>query len=232
MTVSPGLAKLISDRYGRNAELVLNAPDLDTSQETTPLRKVTGLPPEISIIVYIGGIAPDRGAETLLDSMLLLPDDVHLVFVSNSTTGYVAQLLETAASIGISDRVHIAPYVVPEAVVSYIRSADASVIPLSRDVVNYEVALPNKLFQSIHAGVPVAVSDNPEMARFVTEHEVGEVFEGGKPESMADAITRMLENQSHYESKLSDPALLDSISWGQQMEILMKVYGSLGVSAQ
>ena len=231
VTVSESLADLLEERYGTRPDIVMNAPDTETIRETAPLRSVAGLSEESRMITYVGGIAPHRGAETLLDSMLIMPADVHLVFVSNSTTGYVAKLLEIAAGIGIEDRVHLAPYVEPEAVVSYIRSADLSVIPLSRDVVNYEVALPNKLFQSIHAGVPVAVSDNPEMARFVTEHGVGEVFEGGNPESMAGAIMKVLEDLDHYRSIVSEPALLDSLSWQQQATSLMKVYSSLGVSA-
>lgn len=230
LTVSESLADLLEGRYGVRPAIVMNAPDMETARETEPLRSVAGVAEDSPLITYVGGIAPHRGAETLLDAMMFLPDDAHLVFVSNSTTGYVAQLLETAASTGINGRVHVVPYVAPEAVVSYIRSADVSVIPLRRDVVNYEVALPNKLFQSIHASVPVAVSDNPEMARFVREHGVGEVFVGGEPKSMADAIMNILENHRLYESRLSDPGLLDSLSWRQQAANLIKVYGSLGVS--
>ena len=71
-------------------------------------------------MVYVGGIAPHRGAELLLETMQYLAQDFHLVFVSASTSGYIASLRERSIKDGIAGRVHFAPFVEPEAVVSYI----------------------------------------------------------------------------------------------------------------
>lgn len=229
VTVSPGLIRLVAERFGMEAALVLNAPDPGTFEETTPLRSVVDLTDDVDLAVYVGGLAAHRGAEDLVEALSLLPPTTHLVFVTNAVGGYVDTLRAHAAALGVGDRLHLAPYVAPEAVVAYIASADVSVIPLSREVANYEVALPNKLFQSIHAGVPVAVSDNPDMAAFVTEHGIGEVFAGGDPASMAAAIASVLADRASYRSRASAPTLVDETAWPTQVERLVATYERLGV---
>ncbi len=229
VTVSPSLASLIEQKYGRRPKIVMNAPDTSTGTTARSLRDVAGISEGERIVVYVGGVAPDRGAEELIEATLALPGDTNLVFVCNSTTGYVARLVEKVRDIGLEQRVHFVPYVEPEAVVSYIRSADVSAIPLNRGVLNYEVALPNKLFQSLHARLPVAVSDNPEMERFVRQHDIGEVFEGGNIEAMVLAIEKLLNDLPRYHKAIDQPGFLDEMSWDRQAEALMAVYSTLGI---
>ena len=229
ITVSPGLAELLKRRFGGPSAVVLNAPDTRHRIQTRNLRDVLDIPAEAPLVVYVGGVAPHRGAEVLVEAVARLAGSVHLAFVSNSTTGYVRDLLELGRSEGLNGRIHIAPYVAPEAVVSYISTATVSAIPLSRQYVNYEIALPNKLFQSIHAGVPVAVSDNPEMARFVREHGVGEVFAGGNPNSLRTVLEKMIEAPERYTAALSRSELLETISWAHQEETLLTTYRKVRV---
>ena len=230
VTVSPGLSDFITERFGVSAELILNAPDLETAVTTTPLRDIIDLSEDSPLIAYVGGIAPHRGAGDLVKMIPLLSPNIHLAFIAASSTGYIATLSDLAESLGVGDRVHIVPYVAPEAVVSYISSADVSVIPLSREVENYEIALPNKLFQSIHAQVPLAVSDNPDMSKFVADHKIGEVFSGGDINSMASADTNILDNPLLYAQALKDPTLLNKTTWSNQSKKLREVYQDLGVT--
>jgi glycosyltransferase involved in cell wall biosynthesis len=231
ITVSESLGDLLFDRYAIRPGIVMNAPERSDPVPATPLREVIGLSPEDQLLVFVGGLAPDRGAEVLLAALPPLPESVHLVFVTNAVGGYREILESEAHRLGIGNRVHFAPFVEPEAVTSYIASADASIIPLSRDVINYEVALPNKLFQSIQAGVPVVVSDNPEMARFVPAHGVGTVFAGEDAASLTAGILQVLENRETYLANLADEEMLDALSWERQSEVLIGTYDSVGVRA-
>lgn len=230
ITVSPGLEALIEKRFGVPSAVVLNAPDLISAINTNPLRDVVNLSSDDTLMVYVGGIAPHRGAELLLETMQYLAQDIHLVFVSASTSGYISSLRERSIKDGIAGRVHFAPFVEPEAVVSYISSADISLIPLSRKIQNYEVALPNKLFQSIHAGIPVVVSDNPDMKQFVNENGVGEVFVGNNPKSVADAINKVVNNSYLYAEAIGNERLLFETSWEYQSTLITNTYNNLGIS--
>ena len=229
ITVSPGLIQLLKTEYGIAARLVMNAPDMSTAAPATPIRTVAKIPDDKKILVYVGGIAPHRGAEKMIEALLSLPDDIHLVFVSASSSSYIQGLSRRAKESGIGERVHFVPYVPPEAVVAYIESADVSVIPLSRDVPNYEVALPNKLFQSIQAQVPVVVSDNPDMKSYVESTGIGEVFDGSSVTDMALAISKVLDNPGPYRMALARPQLRAEATWENQMTTLTDVYRKLDV---
>jgi glycosyltransferase involved in cell wall biosynthesis len=231
VTVSPGLIQLLEEEYGIDVELVMNAPDMSTAQSTIPIRQVAKIPEGGKLLVYVGGIAPHRGAERLIDALIGLPEHTYLVFVSATSSDYISGLSRRADGSGLGDRVRFVPYVPPEAVVAYIESADVSVIPLSREIPNYEVALPNKLFQSIQARVPVAVSDNPDMKQYVETTGIGEVFEGSSVADMTQAIRKILDDPEPYQVALARPELQSVATWEHQMTTLTKVYRNLNVQA-
>jgi len=227
VTVSQGLSDLLAKHYGVESAIVMNAPNRAPAAEVESLRSVIGLDADAKLLSFVGGLAPDRGADVVMSALPILPDDVHVAFVTNAVGGYLDELVAMAESLEVSGRVHFAPFVAPEAVSAYISSSDLSVIALSRDVINYEIALPNKLFQAIHAGVPVVVSDNPEMKRFVEEHGVGVVCAGGDVESLAAGVARALDCRQDFASRLADPELLDLLSWERQSDVLLAVYEQL-----
>ena len=213
VTVSEELAQRIADRYETELpSIVLNAPDTGTYVSSGTVRDACGLDQDDLVAVYVGGLAPHRGAELMLEAVGQV-SRLHLVWVTNPDSKYIQDLVKSVQGAPMERRLHLAPLVAPEAVVSYISGADVSLIPLSRDVENYEVALPNKLFQSIHARVPVVVSDNPAMADFVRQTGVGEVFGGGDSDSLAGAIKTVLSMRDHYWKALDDEELRSATSW-------------------
>jgi glycosyltransferase involved in cell wall biosynthesis len=57
---------------------------------------------------------------------------------------------------------------------------------------NYWFSLPNKLFDYIHAGIPIVASPMPEVRRIVEEWNVGVVIRDHGPESIAEAVTEVM----------------------------------------
>ena len=227
VTVSEGLGELLRDRYGVTTTIVMNAPNLEPAPGVEPLRDVVGLGPDDVLVSFVGGLAPDRGADVSIAALEYLPDDTHLVFVTNAVSGYRDELVAQAEELGVGSRVHFAPFVAPEAVTAYISSSTLSVIALSRDVINYEIALPNKLFQALHAEVPVVVSDNPEMKRFVETHGVGEVFVGGDAASLAAGVRLVSGRLTEFKPRLANRDLRLALSWERQAEVLLALYSDL-----
>ena len=59
---------------------------------------------------------------------------------------------------------------------------------------NFRFSLPNKLFDYLHAGLPVVCSDLPVAGRFVREHAVGQVAAGADgPEELARNVAMAVE---------------------------------------
>ncbi|MBL4669918.1 MAG: group 1 glycosyl transferase, partial [Flavobacteriales bacterium] len=58
---------------------------------------------------------------------------------------------------------------------------------------------PNKLFDYIHAEVPVLVANLPEMKNLVNQFHVGEVIENHNPKHIAEKINAMLQNDTQMQ---------------------------------
>jgi glycosyltransferase involved in cell wall biosynthesis len=153
----------------------------------------------------------------------LLPD-LHLAVVAVPYPHpMAARLREIAAKVGAVDRLHLVPPVPSHEVPSYLSEADLALSPILGDSVSYDMALPNKLFEFLHAGLPMVVSDCRAMAQFVTEHGLGRVFRAGDPSDLADAVRAVLAHPPHPETT----ALRREFCWQGQEPRLLAVYDEL-----
>jgi glycosyltransferase involved in cell wall biosynthesis len=110
---------------------------------------------------------------------------------------------------------------VDELVADY-RRCGIGVVSLTGDSFNHDVALPNKLFHAVQAGVPIIASDLPAIRSVVEEHGIGECYSSGDPDSFAAAITRLL---SSYDEKLAAVAnAKEALSWAHDKRILVDLY--------
>ncbi len=228
-TVSEPIADVLQDRYGlpRRPAVILNTPVLGGRTDGPTVRDVVGLPSGVPIMVYSGTISHARSIDTLVRGLAFLPE-VHLVIVSVPYPHpSVPALLEIAGEVGAADRVHVVPPVDQSELIHYISGADVAVHPMPGGSPNHDQALPNKLFEYVHAGLPLVVSDARLMADFVTRNDVGEVFVAGDPRSFADAVSKVLR------SPVGDPdrmaALAREFSWqGQEGQIIDYYNGLTG----
>ncbi len=231
ITVSGSLAEKLQHDYSleRKPTVVLNAPYIEDYQPDSDLciRHAVGLPAGAPLAVYSGQVKPARSVHTLVEAMRYMPD-VHVVLVTNTSGAYLEEMYLTARKDGTSDRLHTVPYVAPNEVPTFLKSATVGVHGLPH-YENAEVALPNKLFEYLHARLPVVVSDTREMARFVRQKSVGEVFTAGDSEELAAMIQEVLGNYDHYRRNITadNDSLLKEYSWNAQEEKLSQLYEEL-----
>ena len=134
-----------------------------------------------------------------------------------------ARLREIAVRVGAADRLHFVPPVPSHEVPSYLSQADVAVSPILGDSVSYDEALPNKLFEFLHAGLPMVVSDCRAVAQFVTDHGLGAVFRAGDPADLARALREVLADPPHPDTT----ELRRTYSWQGQEPHLIAVYDEL-----
>jgi glycosyltransferase involved in cell wall biosynthesis len=230
ITVSPPIAEALQRVYqlDRRPAVVLNAPVIDPPRGPRPaLREVVGLPDGVPLVVYSGMMTKARGVHTAIEAMLSLPDaHLALVCVPHTETWSVRQLKPLSTQLGLDDRVHFLNPVGSGEVVDFLRSADVGLVPLLH-FPSHEMALANKVFEYLNAGVPVVVSDCRTQAEFVREHRIGEVFPAGDPGELAAAVRRVLADRPRYASAASDPELLVRYSWRHQEDVLREVYADV-----
>lgn len=231
VTVSPALAERLQRDHDlvQRPTVVLNAPERAAVQlpEDGGVRGRLDLPGDARLMVYSGNVTPARGIHTLIDALPLLADDVHLVLVTAHTVPYLRGLLDQSEQEGTRHRLHLVPYVAPEEVPAYLSTADVGVHPMRR-YPNGDIALPNKLFEYLHARLPIVVSDCPAQAAFVRDHGIGEVFRADDPADLAATVTRVLAEPDRFGSAYTDK-LLATHSWEGQQPGLLDAYRRMGL---
>lgn len=231
VTVSDTLADMLQHDHGLSERpaVVTNAPEVGAGpmDDAAPrMRNLCGIDSETPLLVYSGGMAPQRGVAIMIETLPRLPG-VHVAFiVANPEAGYVKKLMGDATALGVRDRVHLLPYVAPEHVVEYVADADVGVHPTHHHL-NHEIALATKFFEYSHARLPIVVSDVKTMGDMVRRTGQGEVFRAGDEEDYLRAIEAVLADPKRYSAVYDDPALMEGWTWDRQAEVLDGLYGRL-----
>lgn len=226
ITVSPSIAAWLRRTYRLPSlpELVRNvpvaAPVPDRSEGV--LHERAHLAPADRVIAYGGRITTARGIEETIDALPHLPADVHLVLLGYGEEEYLATVRARAHAAGVADRVHLVGSVAPADVSRALADGDVAVVHVQPVCLSYRFALPNKLFESIRAGLPIAAADLPDLRAVVEELGVGEVFAGSDPVELAAALRRVLEDPGTYRARALEAA--PHLTWEAEAEHLLGIY--------
>lgn len=230
VTVTPALAEALQERYDlpELPTVVMNSPVLGAGSRPveTTIREACGLAPDQPLAVYSGGVTTARGVDTAVRALPLLPD-VHLavVCVPHREIRSAKVLSDLAAELGVSDRLHMLDPVRPEEVSAFVATADVGLLPFLH-FGSHEVALANKLFEYLYAGLPVLASDCRAQKEFVEQYRVGAVHVAGDPEDLARGVREVLEHGPALRRRiLDDPELLVPFAWERQEAALHAFYG-------
>lgn len=227
ITVADGLAGRLQALHHleRRPSVVHNAPIAwqEGGTSSRSLRDECGIGANVTLAVYSGALSAARGVDTAVEALGLLPD-LHLAVVAVPYPHPMgARLKEGAARVGAEDRLHLVPPVPSHEVPAYLSTADVAVSPIVGDSVSYDEALPNKLFEFLHAGLPMVVSDCRAIAQFVTEHGLGEVFRAGDADDLARGLRAVLASPPGPDTT----SLRREYSWQGQERRLVAVYDEL-----
>lgn len=184
------------------------------------------------LLIYQGIFVPNRGLPELIAAMRGLPDCA-LALVGY---GHIQDELEGIVSQeGLGARVRLFEAVPFATLMGYTAASDVGVIPLIGSCLSYVHAAPNKLFEFMMAGIPVVVSDLPEMARVVREERVGTLIEDpSDPASIALAVQDVLqmdEPLAEMGARARDAALARYV-WETDREAYLDVFRELTIPAR
>lgn len=231
VTVSDTLADMLVEELGlpETPTVVLNAPPVGEPPPpggVPSMRALAGVDASTPLLLYSGGVAPQRGVSVMIEALPRLPA-AHVVFVvANAEASYVRQLMVRATELGVRERVHLLPYVDPEQVVSYVAEADIGVHPTLHHP-NHEISLASKFFEYSQAHLPIVVSDVKTMAAMVRRTGQGEVFTAGDIDDYVRAITAVLADPQRYRAAYDKPGLLEEWTWEGQADVLDRLYTRL-----
>ena len=232
VTVCDSIADWLAHEYAIDRPVVvMNSPRLVTTLcPDGSLRAAVGLAGGLPLVVYVGSVTVDRGLELTVEALALLPG-VHLATVGPRYVVTEAEMRRIAEENGVSDRLHFVDPVRSASVASFIGDADASVIPIQNVCLSYAFSFPNKLLESVFAGVPVAAADLVEIRRFLTEHPVGLVMDETDPHAIAATLRELIARRAEFAPDEAELKRIDAeYGWDVQEARLSALYTRLAGS--
>ena len=196
VTINHSIADILRQRLGvKRVVVVHNAPArwTPTDPPEDRIRAAAGIPADAPVVLCHGGFQANRGLDETAEAMLEPGlERAHLVFL-----GYRVRVIEPIlADPRLAGRVHYLPAVPPSDVLAWVTGADVDVMAILPADENSRMSTPNKLFESLAAGVPVVSSDFPERRRIVVDDPLGPLgalCDPADPHSIAAALRSILD---------------------------------------
>jgi glycosyltransferase involved in cell wall biosynthesis len=228
VTVNPSLANLLQQQYALSVRptVLMHCQEFATAERSDILRQEFDIPPDQRIVIYPGLFAPGRGLEQLIAAASYL-DRAVVVLMGRDQLG--GQLQAQVAAQGLEKRVFIRQPVPPQDVLRYVASADIGVMPTQSIDLSYHYGAGNKLFHYMMAGIPAAVSDQPEKRRIVETYQIGAIFDQTDPQDIARVINHLLADPDTYAamSQRARQLARDQFNWRIESQKLLTIYQQL-----
>ena len=195
---SPGIADAYARTYKiRRPTVILNAfPRAHAPREFTS-RGASSPGPSVHWVSQT--IGPNRGLECAVEAIGRARSRPHLYLRGTPVKNFLPQLQLIAAGAGVSDRIHILPPVAPSELEREAAIYDLGLSAEPGHTPNNRIALGNKLFSYLLAGLPIALSDILAHRTVSRELEsAARLYAADDPESLAEVL----------DTFLGDPALL------------------------
>jgi glycosyltransferase involved in cell wall biosynthesis len=233
ITVSDGIAERLQERYSlaTRPTVVRNVPDLrpagDPATPPADLRRRFEID-RAPLVLHHGAAAQDRGCENLVRALVGL-DRAHLLFLGAGGP-YGERLRALSETLGVAARTHFEPPVALDRLLAHTAQADVGVSLLEPSCDNHRLALPNKVFEYVAAGVPVVVSDLPELGRLVRAYEIGWAVDPRDPASIAAGLSAAIDAgaDAALRERLSRAA--GELNWEREQRRLLELYERLQTS--
>ncbi len=247
LTVCQSIADYYNERYGVEMVVVRNVRRVESGEwraesgewrvesgerrvESGERRVENG---ELKMLLYQGAVNKGRGVDWAIDALEWL-EDCRLVVAGGGDL--LEEMKAYAAKKPWAERIAFVGRLMPEELEGLTRRADVGLVMLEDMGLSYHFALPNRIGDFVAAGVPMVVSDLPEMSRVVREFGVGEVIESGewrvesgerrvesgewRARALAEAVRRVLARE--WTEKDFEAARRD-MDWDKEKEKLLGI---------
>lgn len=211
VTVNQSIADYFNNKYHVLFMALRNIPNY-TKDTVFKNRAELHLPQDKKIIILQGaGINVQRGAEELVEAFQYL-DTTYLLLIIGS--GDVIQILkEKALQSDLKNKVQFVDKIPAAELRHYTANADLGVTIDKDTNLNYHFSLPNKVFDYMHAGIPILATRLPEIENIVKKYQVGTFIENHDPKHIADTIRTFLNSSDYLKFKKNTEKAANENNW-------------------
>ena len=221
ITVNNSIAESYKQRYGIRVDVMRNMPvlsDIPQVAHRVPFEKY-GVRTDLPIMLLQGAFMDrDRGTSDAVNALEEITDTT-LVLVGAGIEW--EERLERMDDPRWKGRLYCIPRLPYDELKQLTASAD---VGLSLDKAlhtNYQLSLPNKLFDFIHVGLPIVASPMVEVKRIVEEYGVGVVADEVSTKAIVKAVKEVLSQPKEHWRKACLNAR-ENLHWDADSHIILE----------
>jgi len=225
ITVNESIAEIYTDTYKVPVHVVRNIP---------PQREITGElnrndlhlhVDDFILIIQGSGLNKDRGIEECILSMKYCERCILLIVGDGDILPHAKELVRTNE---LSELVKFIPRKPYKELMKITALADLGLLMDKNTNKNHELALPNKLFDYMHAGTPVLSNKLKEIERFIKKYDIGIINEDLSPQGIANAIMNY-KNDHILQERLKENCIATAKieNWTFEKEKLVQAINSM-----
>jgi hypothetical protein len=222
-TVSNKIAELYKNNYDiKNIYIMRNIPYY---QDIKPVFREEN---EFIRLVHIGGAIKSRKLEISIQALKYTQKkfilDFYLIANSEDKIKYLNYLKKLANEINqkTHNKVNFYQPLSHNKLIKSISTYDLGIFTLYPSNINYNYALPNKIFEYIQSRLGIVITPNPEMASLVKEYNVGLVSEDFSPISFAKTLDK-LNTELINKFKINSDTAAKILNYNNEEKILLSI---------
>ncbi len=192
--LSPGMRDYVKQGFNhKNVISVTNSANLELFSSVPNSQEKARIAPTYAI--YTGNIGEVNNSMWLLEACRELKklkrEDIKIVLIGDGQQR--EEICSIAKSENLSSFVHV-PLIPKQELVRHIQGALVSLVPLKGTPV-LNTSSPNKLFESLAAGVPVIQNTTGWISDYVTKHQIGFTLDSDDAPALAQLLIRIVDGQ-------------------------------------
>ncbi len=177
-------------------------------------------------MVYGGGINYHRGLQTVINSLLFIPEKIPGIRLKIIGPGsYTGHLKKLVSELNVGSYVTFYERMPLEELLKHVSRSDIALIPHLKTA-HTDSTIPHKLFQYMYAGIPIIASDCAPLKRIIEETGTGFCFRSGDPDSFAESLLQLLSDREFLKQIPVNGKkwVVEKYHWGNDARVLCSLY--------
>lgn len=219
-TVSDGYADWFEKEYQIRPEIIMNVPVVQSVSDEELKVQLPEIQVGEKILIYQGVLNFSRGIDKMIEAMQFVENAQFWILGFGPKK---AEFEALTSRLNLNDKVKFIGQVSPSQLKLITPKADLG-LSLEEDYgISYRYALPNKIFDYTHAGIPILGTNLPEIKNTIENYSIGKIIQNHEPQHIAELIQEMLEEgKSPYAENLKKAA--EVLNWENEEKKLEKIY--------
>lgn len=177
------------------------------------------------MLIIQGSINIDRGVEEAVEMMQYLENFILYIIGYGDVMDNIKRMIKDLL---LENKVVVIDKLPYQELTQYTRIADLGLSLDKGTNLNYELSLPNKIFDFIQCQVPIMASSRKLVAEFIESNQIGLVFDDYDPKKMAEIVNSIFQNKERYKIWKDNLQQVAKIyNWEAESQHLIEIYKNL-----